>query len=80
MLSQGAEPISFVDVDNVGGAKLAVNHLLVDGRRVIGTVAGPQPVEEMRREMARLLLDLMRGDAARRSAIFDTHLVRRGSA
>lgn len=184
MLSQGAEPISFVDVDNVGGAKLAVNHLLADGRRVIGTVAGPQdmgaglsrldgfcraireagmplsqdliahgdfgeesgaaamrqilsrrpdvdaifcasdlmavgamrvlkergrripsdvavvgfedsmiarqtepqlttvyqPVEEMGREMARLLLDLMRGDAARRSVILDTHLVRRGSA
>ncbi len=38
----GAEPISFVDVDNVGGARLAVNHLLAGGRRVVGTIAGPQ--------------------------------------
>jgi DNA-binding LacI/PurR family transcriptional regulator len=39
---RAAAPISFVDVDNAGGAKLAVDHLLAGGRRIIGTVAGPQ--------------------------------------
>lgn len=183
MLS-GTEPISFVDVDNVGGSRLAVNHLLAGGRRIVGTLAGPQdmaaglgrldgycraiteaglalssdlighgdfseesgaaamrqilsrrpdvdgifaasdlmaagamrvlksrgrripsdvavvgfedsvvarqtepplttvhqPVEEMGREMARLLLDIMRGDVSRNSVILDTHLTRRASA
>jgi DNA-binding LacI/PurR family transcriptional regulator len=39
---RGEASISFVDVDNVGGAQIAVNHLLAGGRRVVGTVAGPQ--------------------------------------
>jgi DNA-binding LacI/PurR family transcriptional regulator len=181
---RGSAPISFVDVDNVGGAMLAVNQLLAGGRRIVGTVAGPQdmgaglsrldgfcrairearmplrpdliahgdfseesgaaamrqilsrrpdvdgifaasdlmaagamrvlkergrripsdvavvgfedsvvarqtepplttvhqPVEEMGREMARLLLDRIRGDDHANSVILDTHLVRRASA
>jgi DNA-binding LacI/PurR family transcriptional regulator len=32
---------SFVDVDNRGGARTAVEHLLAGGRRVIATIAGP---------------------------------------
>jgi DNA-binding LacI/PurR family transcriptional regulator len=40
-----------------------------------------QPVEEMGREMARLLLDRIRGEADEaRSVMLDTHLVRRASA
>ena len=35
-------PISYVDVDSVAGAGLAVEHLLERGRRRIATVAGPQ--------------------------------------
>ncbi len=32
---------SFVDVDNRGGARSAVEHLLAGGRRVVATIAGP---------------------------------------
>jgi DNA-binding LacI/PurR family transcriptional regulator len=32
---------SFVDVDNRQGARSAVEHLIANGRRVIGTIAGP---------------------------------------
>ncbi|ROT32947.1 LacI family DNA-binding transcriptional regulator [Micromonospora sp. HM5-17] len=32
----------FVDVDNAGGARLAVEHLLRKGRRRVATIAGPQ--------------------------------------
>jgi DNA-binding LacI/PurR family transcriptional regulator len=35
-------PISYVDVDSVGGAELAVTRLVEGGRRRIATVAGPQ--------------------------------------
>lgn len=38
----GAESHSCVDVDNVGGARLAVDHLLERGRRRIATITGPQ--------------------------------------
>ncbi|MCT2585312.1 LacI family DNA-binding transcriptional regulator [Actinophytocola sp. S1-96] len=34
--------LSYVDVDNVGGAQLAAEHLLARGRRRIATIAGPQ--------------------------------------
>ncbi len=34
-------PVSFVDVDNVGGARIAVRHLLDGGRRRIATLTGP---------------------------------------
>jgi DNA-binding LacI/PurR family transcriptional regulator len=39
-LSSGAPP--YVDVDNVGGARMAVRHLLDAGRHRIATIAGPQ--------------------------------------
>lgn len=35
-------PVSFVDVDSVAGAALAVEHLVDRGRRRIATIAGPQ--------------------------------------
>jgi DNA-binding LacI/PurR family transcriptional regulator len=38
----GAVPMSFVDVDNTGGARLAVAHLAGLGRRNIAVIAGPQ--------------------------------------
>jgi DNA-binding LacI/PurR family transcriptional regulator len=34
-------PVASVDVDNVAGARTAVEHLLARGRRRIGTVSGP---------------------------------------
>jgi DNA-binding LacI/PurR family transcriptional regulator len=34
--------VSFVDVDNVQGARAAVEHLVKRGRRRIGTIAGPR--------------------------------------
>jgi DNA-binding LacI/PurR family transcriptional regulator len=33
---------SFVDVDNRGGARTAVEHLIANGRRVIATISGPR--------------------------------------
>lgn len=42
MLGPDAQPAYFVDVDNAGGARQAVEHLLSIGRRVVATVAGPQ--------------------------------------
>ncbi len=36
------EEVSYVDVDNVGGARKAVEHLLRSGRKRIGTITGPQ--------------------------------------
>jgi DNA-binding LacI/PurR family transcriptional regulator len=35
------DAVSYVDVDNVGGARTAVAHLVGRGRRVIATIAGP---------------------------------------
>ncbi|MFJ6386926.1 LacI family DNA-binding transcriptional regulator [Streptomyces sp. NPDC091972] len=37
----GDEYVSYVDVDNVGGARSAVYHLLRQGRRAIATITGP---------------------------------------
>ncbi|MFC3505416.1 LacI family DNA-binding transcriptional regulator [Micromonospora krabiensis] len=42
MLQPGAQPGWFVDVDNVGGARNAVEYLTGRGRRRIATIAGPQ--------------------------------------
>ncbi|MEV4203042.1 LacI family DNA-binding transcriptional regulator [Micromonospora globbae] len=42
MLQPGAQPAWFVDVDNVGGARQAVEYLAVRGRKRIATIAGPQ--------------------------------------
>ena len=36
----GLSPVSFVDIDNRGGARQAVDHLLGTGRRTIATLAG----------------------------------------
>jgi DNA-binding LacI/PurR family transcriptional regulator len=38
---RGAQ-VSYVDVDNVQGARSAIEHLLAGGRRRIATIAGPQ--------------------------------------
>jgi DNA-binding LacI/PurR family transcriptional regulator len=35
------DSVSYVDVDNVGGARTAVAHLIDGGRRTIGTISGP---------------------------------------
>lgn len=37
----GAEKLSYVDADNVGGALIAVKHLLGHGRKAVATIAGP---------------------------------------
>ncbi|MER5454329.1 LacI family DNA-binding transcriptional regulator [Micromonospora sp. NPDC002389] len=42
MLHPEAQPASFVDVDNAGGARQAVEYLAARGRRRIATIAGPQ--------------------------------------
>ncbi|HEX5543084.1 MAG TPA: LacI family DNA-binding transcriptional regulator [Micromonospora sp.] len=42
MLQPDTQPACFVDVDNAGGARQAVDHLLAAGWRRIATIAGPQ--------------------------------------
>ncbi|MDR6975064.1 DNA-binding LacI/PurR family transcriptional regulator [Streptomyces sp. 3330] len=37
----GEEYVSYVDADNIGGARSAVSHLLAQGRRAIATITGP---------------------------------------
>lgn len=37
----GAEALSYVDADNVEGARKAVAHLLASGRKAVATIAGP---------------------------------------
>lgn len=37
----GSESVSYVDSDNVGGARAAVEHLLGRGRKVVATITGP---------------------------------------
>jgi DNA-binding LacI/PurR family transcriptional regulator len=34
--------LSYVDVDNRGGARIAVEHLIKGGRRIVASIAGPQ--------------------------------------
>ena len=46
--------VSYVDVDNRGGANSAVAHLVGQGRRVIATVAGPSGHGPWRRPAGRL--------------------------
>jgi DNA-binding LacI/PurR family transcriptional regulator len=42
MLATDAYPGNFVDVDNAGGARIAVAHLVDTGRRQVATITGPQ--------------------------------------
>jgi DNA-binding LacI/PurR family transcriptional regulator len=42
MLESGAQCPSYVDADNAGGARRAVEYLLAKGRRRIAVIAGPQ--------------------------------------
>lgn len=42
MLAPDSHPVNFVDVDNAGGARIAVRHLAAGGRRQIAVIAGPQ--------------------------------------
>ncbi|GAB2957181.1 LacI family DNA-binding transcriptional regulator [Micromonospora polyrhachis] len=42
MLRPGAQPVHFVDVDNTGGARQAVEYLFARGRTRVATIAGPQ--------------------------------------
>jgi DNA-binding LacI/PurR family transcriptional regulator len=51
MLQPGARAAYFVDVDNAGGARQAVEFLIGQGRRQVATIAGPQ---DMGVGMARL--------------------------
>ncbi len=37
----GNGPLTYVDVDNVGGARIAVEHLIATGRKHIATITGP---------------------------------------
>jgi DNA-binding LacI/PurR family transcriptional regulator len=37
----GAETVSYVDADNIGGARQAVRYLLDNGRSTVATIAGP---------------------------------------
>lgn len=41
-LPVGLRPVSYVEIDNRGGARQAVDHLLASGRRSIASIAGPQ--------------------------------------
>jgi DNA-binding LacI/PurR family transcriptional regulator len=42
MLAANSYPLNYVDVDNSGGAQIAVGHLVAQGRRQIAVIAGPQ--------------------------------------
>jgi DNA-binding LacI/PurR family transcriptional regulator len=44
-LPVGLRPVSYVEIDNRGGARQAVDHLLAGGRRAIASIAGPQDME-----------------------------------
>ena len=41
----GTTPKSYVDADNRGGARAAVDHLVRKGRRTVATIAGPQDMQ-----------------------------------
>ncbi len=59
--------VGFVDADNVGGARSAVDHLISVGRHTIGTVAGPPdmvPGADRRAGWEKALLDAGRPDRA----------------
>ncbi|CAG6393304.1 MULTISPECIES: LacI family DNA-binding transcriptional regulator [Actinacidiphila] len=71
------ESVSYVDADNVGGARAAVAHLIARGRRQVATITGPPDMY-----VARSRLDGYRqaveAAAGGLDAGFDTALVARG--
>jgi DNA-binding LacI/PurR family transcriptional regulator len=70
------ESVSYVDADNVGGARAAVAHLIASGRRQVATITGPPDMY-----VARSRLDGYRQaveSAAEGLGGFDTALVARG--
>lgn len=71
------ETVSYVDADNVGGARAAVAHLIARGRRQVATITGPPDMY-----VARSRLDGYRqaveAAAGGLDAGFDTELVARG--
>jgi DNA-binding LacI/PurR family transcriptional regulator len=70
------ESVSYVDADNVGGARAAVAHLIARGRRQVATITGPPDMY-----VARSRLDGYRQaveSAAEGLGGFDTALVARG--
>ncbi len=61
----------YVDNDNVGGARLAVERLVAQGRTVIGTVAGPQDMTAGLDRLAGFRAALGRRHRARRIEVAD---------
>lgn len=61
-----AKSDSWVDVDNAGGARLAVDHLLERGRRQIAAITGSQ---DMHAGVARLSGYIAAGDFSERSGV-----------
>lgn len=41
-LGQRSGSLSYVDIDNVGGGRIATHHLLSSGRKAVATITGPQ--------------------------------------
>lgn len=67
------ESVSYVDADNVGGARAAVSHLFDRGRRAVATITGPPDMY-----VARCRLDGYRQALDGASLAFDPALVARG--
>lgn len=54
--------LAFVDVDNFGGSRLAARRLIETGRRVLGTVAGPQDMSAGQDRLSGWLSELSAAD------------------
>ena len=67
---QAGVAVPYVDNDNVGGARLAAEHLLARGCRTIGTIAGPPDMSAG--------VDRLAGYRAGLGGIFDESTVERG--
>ncbi len=63
--------IPYVDVDNRGGAGLAVEHLLAGGRRHIATIAGPQDMPPGADRLAGYHETLARNGVAQNDALVE---------
>jgi DNA-binding LacI/PurR family transcriptional regulator len=70
MMRGGAQqdPVRYVDVDNAGGARTAVEYLLESGRRRIAHIAGPQDMGVGVDRLAGYRQALQRADVAHRTA------------